>query len=61
MSNYVKTVLIEKGKLDRFQQRQIWEVSYDNMGDIKTRIAMILDDKQMLANAKDSLLKFIKI
>ena len=46
MSNYVKKVLIEKGELDRFQQRQIRELSPEvhNMADIRTRMAMILDN-----------------
>ena len=62
MSNYVKKVLIEKGKLDRLQHRQIREFSFEvhNMADIRTRMAMIVDDKKLPADAMLSLLKAIQ-
>ena len=62
MRNYVKKVLIEKGELDRLQQRHIREFSPEvhNMADIRTRMAMILDNKTMPADAKLSLLKTIQ-
>ena len=62
MSNYVNKVLIEKGELDRLQQRQIRKFSPEmhNMADIRTRMAMILDNKTMPADAKLSLLKTIQ-
>ena len=48
MSNYVKNVLIEKGELDRLQQRQIREFSPEvhNVANIRTRMAMIFDNKK---------------
>ena len=62
MSDYVKKVLIEKGELDRLKQRQIREYSSEvhNMVDIRIRMALILDNKQMPADAKLSLLKTIQ-
>ena len=62
MSNYVKKVLIDKGELERLHQRQIREFSPElhNMADIRTRMAMILDNKNMPADAKLSLLKTIQ-
>ena len=62
MSNYVTKVLIEKGELDRLQQRQICEFSPEmhNMANIRTRMAMILDNKTMPAYAKLCLLKTIQ-
>ena len=48
--------------MDRLQQRQIREFSPEvhKMADIRTRLAMILDNKKMPADAKFSLLKTIK-
>ena len=62
ISNYVKKVLNEKGELDRLQKRQIREFSpkVHNMADIRTRMAMILDNKRLPSDAKLNLLKTIQ-
>ena len=62
MCNYSKIVLIEKGELARLQQSQIREFlpEVHNMADIRTRMAIIVDDKNMPSDAKLSLLKTIQ-
>ena len=61
MSNYFKNVLIEKGELDRLQQRQIREFlpEVHNMAYIRSRMALILDNKNIPADTKLSLLNTI--
>ena len=58
MSSFVKKVLIEKGELDRLQQRQIRDYSPElhNMAVLRNQIAEILGNKNMPDADKLSLL-----
>jgi hypothetical protein len=59
MSNFAKKVLIDKGELDRLQQRQIRDFSPElqNMGELRSLMAELFEKKGLSDDAKLSLLK----
>ena len=59
MSNFAKKILIDKGELDRLQQRQIRDYSPElhNMGELQNLMAELFEKKGLSDDAKLSLLK----
>ena len=59
MSNFAKKILIDKGELDRLQQRQIRDFSPElqNMGELRSLMAELFEKKGLSDDAKLSLLK----
>lgn len=63
MSNFSKKILIDKGELDRIQQRQIRDFSPElqNMGELRSLIAELFEKKGLSDDAKLSLLKTYQV